>query len=84
MAQDGHGGVWLAANGPAPAYQWRFYHFHAGHWAVRAAPAAAGTSLLDVTGLTWIPRTHSLWATANLTPTGHPNQIIGATLRYGP
>ncbi len=82
LAPDGNGGIWMAANGPAPAYQWRFYHDSSGHWSMSAVPAAAGTSVLDVIGLAHIPGTHSLWAAANLSGSG--NTIDGAILKYGP
>src|ERR1700690_3744036 len=48
MAQDGHGGVWMAANGPAPDFTWYFYHLNAGTWTMSSVPAATGLSLLDL------------------------------------
>ncbi len=84
LAQDEHGGVWMAVNGPAPAFQWRFYHDNAGHWTQQAVPAATGTSVLDVIGLTWIPGTRSLWAAANMSVPTPANDVDGSALKYGP
>jgi hypothetical protein len=83
MTQDGHGGVWMVANGPARAFRWFTYHLNAGHWTRYAVPVAKGLSLLDLTGISWIPGTRSLWATGNMTGPPNGNAIYGAILKYG-
>jgi hypothetical protein len=83
MTQDGHGGLWMVANGPAPDYQWFTYHLNAGKWTRYPVPVATGLSLLDLTGISWIPGTRSVWATGNMAvPNG--TSIYGAILKYGP
>jgi hypothetical protein len=78
--QDGRGGLWMTANGPAPAYTSYFYHLNAGHWTRYTVPTANGLSLLDLTGIIWIPGTTSIWSTGNLTS---GNNIYGTILKYG-
>jgi hypothetical protein len=81
--QDGNGGLWMTANGPAPAYTWYLYHLNAGHWTRYTVPAASGLSMLDLTGITWIPGTAAIWSTANLAGPPSGNGIYGAILTYG-
>jgi hypothetical protein len=84
MAQDGHGGVWTVDNGPAPGYHWYLDHLNAGHWTRYTVPAVPGRSLLDLTGITWIPGTRSLWAAGNLAGPPNGNGISGLLLKFGP
>jgi hypothetical protein len=81
VTPDGHGGLWLAGNGPKPAYKWYLYHLD-GKWRRYDVPTAKGTTLLDLTGLSWIPGTRSVWATANMLQPGANGKIIGAILKY--
>lgn len=66
MAQDGAGGLWLAAAAPAPAYTQTFYHYTGGHWARVAVPGTQatvhGSTRVTVAGLAWMPGTRRLWA----------------------
>lgn len=82
MTQDGHGGLWLAANGPKPAYRWYFYHLN-GKWTRYSVPAANGTTVGDLIGVSWIPGTRSVWATGNMFLPGTNGGIIGAILKRG-
>lgn len=82
LAQDGHGGIWLVSNGPAPRYQWYFDHLNAGHWSRQRPPATATTTFQQITGLTWIPGTRSLWATGGLVPQGSTSAVLAALFRY--
>jgi hypothetical protein len=61
LSADGHGGLWVAGNGPAKAYQWRFFHWTDGHWALQAVPVPAGQTG-GVNDLTRVPGTSALWA----------------------
>jgi hypothetical protein len=83
MTPDGRGGLWLAANGPAPAYRWYFYHrTGAGRWSRQLLPPAAGATNGEVLGMAAVPRSTVVWATgtveANLTI-----GLVGAIWRYG-
>jgi hypothetical protein len=80
IAQDGHGGLWMAADGPAPDFTSYFYHLNGTSWTKEAVPAAAGMGLLEISGLTWVPGTQSMWAPADMT---EGNNIYGAILGYG-
>lgn len=82
VAQDGHGGIWLIANGPAPAYAWYAEDLNAGHWSRYSVPSVKGTAWSNVLGLYWIPGTQSMWATEQA---GLPNNggVYGAILKYG-
>jgi len=80
ITADGHGGIWMTAVGPAPAYQWRFYHRSAaGQWAEYVAGASNKINLL---GTAWIPGTSSLWATADTFPSN--STVSAEILKYGP
>lgn len=83
MTQDGHGGVWMVANGPARAFRFLAYHLNAGHWTRYTTPVAKGLSLLDLAGISSIPGTRSVWLTGNMTPP-HSNAIFGAIPKFGP
>jgi hypothetical protein len=84
MAQDGHGGLWLADQGPAPARHWYLDHLSFGRWTRYAVPAVQGTTLQDLSGIAWIPGTRSMWATGDLAgpPKGHGS--LGLVLKFGP
>jgi hypothetical protein len=82
MTQDGHGGLWLAANGPKPAYRWHIYHLN-GRWTRDSVPAAKGTTVGDLIGLNWIPGTRSVWAAGNMFLPGTNGGILGAILKHG-
>ncbi len=81
MTQDGHGGIWLAANGLKPQYRWYLYHLN-GKWTRESVPAAKGTTVLDLIGLSWIPGTRSVWATGNMAQPGTNGGIFGAILKH--
>lgn len=82
LASDGHGGVWLADNGPRPNYTWYLDHYNAGQWQRDSVPAVQGTSLLDLISLTWIPGTRSVWAGANDLIPNASQGIVGSMLKY--
>jgi hypothetical protein len=82
IAQDGHGGIWVVSTGPAPHYQWYFDHLNGGHWSRQRPPATATTTFQQVTALTWIPGTRSLWATGGLLPRGSTTAVLAAVFRY--
>ncbi len=81
MTQDGHGGLWLAANGPPPANTCYFAHLSDGRWTTAAMPPDPGYTAGDLTGITWIPGTLSVWATGGYSASGN---YAGAILKYGP
>lgn len=84
MAQDGHGGLWLAAYGPAPSYQPYFYHYGSGHWTRQVVPGDNGTpnNKVELLGMTWIPGTRSLWAVGQSIASASGVQAV--ILKYGP
>lgn len=82
MTQDGHGGLWLAVNGPKPAYRWYIYHLNGGTWTRDSVPAASGTNVLDLIDLRWVPGTRSVFAAGNMLQPGSTGGIIGAILRH--
>jgi hypothetical protein len=80
-AQDGHGGLWLIDQGPAPARHWYIDHLNAGHWTRYAVPAVRGMTLEDLSSITLIPGTRSMLVTGDLSK-GHGN--YGLVLKFGP
>lgn len=84
MASDGHGGIWLASNGPAPKYAWYFDHFNGGHWTRTLVPPLKGDTVGGVTGLTWIPGTQSVWAAGEEFIPKQAKGILGTIFKYGP
>src|SRR5258707_1843276 len=82
IARDGHGGIWIVANGPAPHYQWYFEHFNGGHWSRQRPPATAPTTFQQITACSWIPGTRSLWAAGGLLPLHSTTAVLGALFRY--
>ena len=88
-AQDGHGGLWLASNGPAPRYSWYFDHLsRTGRWTRQAGPTVPGSNFGQISAqfapMAWIPGTTSVWATGNLYPKNNTNAQLGAIFKYGP
>jgi hypothetical protein len=81
MTQDGHGGLWLAANGPKPGYPWYLYHLN-GKCTRYSVPAVKGTTVGDLISLSWVPGTRSVWATGNMFQPGTSGGIIGAILKH--
>ncbi len=81
IASDGHGGVWITGFGPAPAFTPTFYHGSRGHWARVRVPSLPGETP-QLTGLTWIPGTRSLWASGLLN--GSMNGSQGVIFKDGP
>ncbi len=84
MVRDGHGGLWLSVNGPAPGYAWYFDHLSGGKWSRTALPVAAGTTAGQVLMMSWIPGTRSEWAAGNLYPAGSSEDVLGAIWKDGP
>jgi hypothetical protein len=82
MAQDGNGGLWLVTNGPAPSYTWYLDHLSSsGTWTRDTVPSTGSMTFQQLTGITWVPGTSSLWAQGDLTS---GNNIYGATFQYTP
>jgi hypothetical protein len=77
MTRDGHGGVWLVANGPGPAFKWFFDHFSGGRWTRKLAPSTAQTTVQEVTRLAWVPGTSSEWAAGGLLPVNSNVDVLG-------
>jgi hypothetical protein len=80
-AQDGHGGLWLIDQGPAPARHWYIDQLSAGHWTRHAVPAVPGMTLQDLSGITLVPGTRSMLVTGDLSK-GHGH--YGLVLKFGP
>lgn len=84
MAVDGHGGLWLADNGPAPGYGWYFDHHNGAAWTRTSLPVTAATPAGQVLMMSWVPGTRSEWAMGNLYPAGSSSTVLGGIWRYGP
>ncbi len=84
IVRDGHGGLWLTSNGPAPAYHWYFDHYSGGKWFRTAVPVTTGFSSNQVLMMSWIPGTRSEWSAGNLYPTGDSQDVLGGIWKYGP
>ncbi len=82
MAQDGHGGLWLVANGPGPAFRWFFDHMSGGRWTRTRVPATATTTVQQATRLAWVPATRSEWAAGGLLPVGSNVDVLGGIWRF--
>lgn len=57
VAQDGHGGLWMQANGPKAPFPLFLYHYSNG----RFTRQRIGINL-NLDAFAWIPRTRSVWA----------------------
>jgi hypothetical protein len=73
----------MAGCGPAAGTQPSLYfaHLSAGKWTTQAVPADNGLTASQLTGISWIPGTRSVWATAEYPGSGGS---VGAILKYGP
>jgi hypothetical protein len=80
VAQDGHGGVWLQGNGPAPAFLLYLYHYNNGRWTRFLMPEGTKVNLL---GFSWIPGTRSVWAVGHFNA-GPGNTVKGLIAKDGP
>lgn len=78
ISQDGHGGIWMYAIGPAiPAGALTYlYHYSNGQWSRQRTPALGGQAT-EMGVLSWRPGANSGWAAA-----GTGNR--GLLLRYFP
>ncbi len=79
MAQDGQGGLWLVAQTNGNGTR-AFYHLRDGSWSQQSMPAVTG-GIIGSAGLSWVPGTKSLWASAIEEDTMGGNQ--GLILKYG-
>ena len=78
---DGAGGVWIAGiRGGSQQASQVFYHYGQGRWTWHAVPTRRGYTNV-VAGLTWIPRTRSLWAAGFLE---RGSAEIGDIMKFGP
>jgi hypothetical protein len=82
MARDGHGGLWLVANGPGRAFRWFFDHMSGGRWTRTVVPATTTTTVQEVTQLAWVPGTRSEWAAGGLLPVGSNVDVLGGIWRF--
>jgi hypothetical protein len=84
LARDGRGGIWIVANGKAPALTWYLYHLSAGHWARRVLPSLKGVKQRQLFGIFRIPGSTSMWATGTLAlPHEGDGGIVGGIWKYG-
>lgn len=77
VAADGHGGIWLAADGGSNGTIW-FCHYSGGRWSRTLVPSNDGAQPL-VFNLSSIPGTRSLWAAGT-----DLNDLNAPILKYGP
>jgi hypothetical protein len=84
VTNDGHGGIWLAADTETkdfndPQY---WYHYSGGRWARRLV-LSPRAYLNEVFGMAWIPGTRSVWAVGEAdADQGNSNE--GVIAKYGP
>lgn len=81
IASDGHGGLWIAGSGPAPSVAPTFYHESNGRWNQIRIPSLSDETP-QLTSLSWIPGTRSLWASGRLN--GSMNNSQGVIFKDGP
>jgi hypothetical protein len=81
VTQDGHGGIWLAADTGLDLVQY-WYHYTGGRWTRQLVSAPRGYNDM-VFGIAWIPRTTSVWAVgeADANVGAHTAGVIA---KYGP
>jgi hypothetical protein len=84
FAGDGHGGLWVSGFGRAPAYKQIFLHrTPAGRWSTFGVPLRQGESLGNVSELSLIPGTSSLFAVGHVySPGGGTDLNRVAIWRY--
>jgi hypothetical protein len=79
IANDGHGGIWLAtAKGAGSDLVLWFDHYSRGRWTRTTVPSRAGEQP-QLDNLTWIPGTRSLWGTGSVNFANNGEAI----LKYG-
>jgi hypothetical protein len=82
ITQDGHNGIWLSAYG-STNFKAYLDHDSNGHWSQVAVPAVKG-STTQLSMLSRIPGTSSVWAAGITYPNQNPNGISqGIILKYG-
>jgi hypothetical protein len=81
MAQDGHGGIWLAADTGLDLVQY-WYHYNGGRWTRQLVPAPRGYNDV-VFGMAWIPGTTSVWADGEADANVGVH-TVGVIAKYGP
>jgi hypothetical protein len=80
MAQDCHGGVWLAVNAGSNDNGY-MYHYSGGRWTRQAMPQPKGYNG-DVCGMSWISGTTSVWAVGEADG-NFVNGSLGVIDKYG-
>jgi len=87
MVPDGHGGVWLTADGGTIRHPAEYaYHYGYGRWTRQVVPTPRGFNE-TMFGMAWIPHTRSVWAVGEADRDhlkGHENGNVGVIARYGP
>jgi hypothetical protein len=79
ISQDGHGGIWLSASGPAPTFRTSFFHDSGGHWTRQFAPTEKG-EITQLDALSWSSGANFGWAAGEAVPGDGTSQ--GELLRY--
>jgi len=83
MTQDGHGGIWLAADTEFNFNLVQYwYHYNDGRWTRRLAPAPTGYNDM-VFGMAWIMGTTSVWPDGEADP-NNSGHVVGIIAKYGP
>jgi hypothetical protein len=85
LAQDGHNGIWLSVYGDATEnYTPYLVHDSHGHWSRVAVPTVPGDANTQLSMLSWIPGTRSVWAVGETFPVDNPDGVSqGVILKYG-
>jgi hypothetical protein len=82
IAQDGRGGVWLAADAGTASYNLTqyLYHYNHGQWTRQLVPSPRGYGNM-IFGMAWIPRTTSAWAVGEA-DRNRGSGTVGVIARY--
>ena len=86
LSGDGAGGIWLSGTQYSKtSYRFYLYHYNGGHWTRLAVPNEP-KNRSQISAMTAIPGTRSVWATGMELPTSGQGSgtSLGIVLKYGP
>lgn len=84
MTGDGHGGLWISDVLATRKAQTKYFvHYSAGRWHRQLVPAPSKANGLQVTTLTRIPGTKSVWGAGEVFPANSTTAILGEIWKFG-